>query len=255
MSVPGEPAAALARHCRFCGHGLTAEATFCTECERFQSWNEHCWACRSPMDPDAERCPECKELQSGVECRACRVLLPPGAKICRECKSPQIFSGYLQLGQATLALVIALISVLGALGPQIKELFATRRAELVFEVDSLRENEQQIVLFVKNLGSAEGFVQGVLFEGDGVERRRLQFESERVKRSIGPGKDAELLLGPPAKRWKFDEDLHVKPGECRSHFASQDLRLLPDVAGVPEDLLPPEISSPLLHEFLCKVTE
>lgn len=257
MSEPDRSVAEPAQRCRFCGSGLAAGAEFCTECERFQSWDGTCWACRSPMDRDAERCPACGELQSGVECRACRALLPPRAKVCRECKSLQIFDGYLQVGQATLALVIALVSVLGAVGPQLKELFETGRTELVFEVDRLQDNDEEIVLFVQNLGTVPGYAKSVGFEIPGLRTRDLQFVSDRAQRTIDPGPGVELVLGPPVDRWQFGDegDLKVTPAGCRKKFQQAALRLQPVVAGGAESPPQEPILYGRLYEFLCTVSE
>ncbi|MEM7301610.1 MAG: hypothetical protein AAF468_11055 [Pseudomonadota bacterium] len=61
--------------------------------------------------------------ENNSQCWACNTSLSKNQKICLECNSWQNFRKYINVSNTTLSLLIALISVLGAVGPKVSELF------------------------------------------------------------------------------------------------------------------------------------
>ena len=65
-----------------------------------------------------------------VPCRVCREPIRHGAKKCIHCDSMLDWHRWLGISQTTLALLVALVSVLAASGPRVAELFTPGRSDL-----------------------------------------------------------------------------------------------------------------------------
>ena len=89
-----------------------------------------------------------------VLCPMCRLPVQQGAKICINCKSDLTWRRYLQVSQTTLALLTALIAVVAAVGPELKDLFAS--AEPRLSVILLDATASELSLLVANSGLPPG---------------------------------------------------------------------------------------------------
>jgi hypothetical protein len=66
----------------------------------------------------------------GVPCAVCRESIKQGAKKCIRCGSALDWRRWLGVSETTLALLVALISVIGSTGPRIIELFTYKHSDL-----------------------------------------------------------------------------------------------------------------------------
>jgi hypothetical protein len=86
---------------------------------------EPCRVCREQIPVKAEKCTKCGAYQRGSDCRVCGALMREGGGRCGECQSFQTWWRRFVSGlQPLLALLIALFTVIGTLGPQIARFIA-----------------------------------------------------------------------------------------------------------------------------------
>ncbi len=86
-SAAGTTAAAPAGSpCVSCGHGLPADAKFCTECGEKVGAAGSCAKCNAALAAGAKFCSNCGEQAGGVaQCAQCGVEMAAGAGFCAEC--------------------------------------------------------------------------------------------------------------------------------------------------------------------------
>ena len=83
----------------------------------------------TPQTPPAQP-PVDKPAEIMVPCRVCREPIRQGAKKCIHCDSMLDWRGWLGISETALALLVALVSVVGATGPRIVELFTPKASKL-----------------------------------------------------------------------------------------------------------------------------
>lgn len=77
-----------------------------------------CVACGYLIPLSAAWCKECRAPQSGEACRVCGAFMPRHASVCNTCKAYQDWRRRIPGDQVTLALIAAILSVLGAVLPK-----------------------------------------------------------------------------------------------------------------------------------------
>src|SRR5260370_35611066 len=65
-----------------------------------------------------------------VPCRVCREAIKQGARKCVHCNSFLDWRGWLGISETALALLVALVTVMGATAPRVVELFTPKYSEL-----------------------------------------------------------------------------------------------------------------------------
>lgn len=210
-AVPEEavPKTAATPFCRFCGAPLPAGARRCNACELWQDRTRPCINCGDLLPELARYCPDCESYQEpDRECVACGVFMPAKAKVCPKCGGVQSFNGFLNIGQVTLTLLIALLSVLGTAGPVVLDLFEADRSDTSFELLGMDEaaGQYQLVVLASNAGNRDSYL------------RRVRIEFPKF-----PAADRELdIVASPEERM-------LKPGttivrlESRDGFPFKDL--------------------------------
>lgn len=105
-------------------------------------------------------------------CTQCAALIPETAHLCRHCSTYQDWRGALHVSQTTLALLVALITVITAAVPPIANLIWGNRSNLSAAFWQIESSE--VVITVSNSGDRPGFVDGATFyvwqsNGNGTE--------------------------------------------------------------------------------------
>jgi hypothetical protein len=129
--------------------------------------------------------------QSTLPCPICVEPIPLKAKLCKHCKSDLSWRRHISISNTTLALLTALIAVLGALGPTVKRLWLKDDSE-ISAVYVGRSNDQ-VAFLLSNSGSKAGSVKSGQFymfwtvveppPGNGAEHDR----AERIWRLMTEG--------------------------------------------------------------------
>src|SRR4051812_48908154 len=131
--------AASGTKCRFCGSPMPAGAVRCNDCELRQDWAKPCINCGVLLPDSARYCPGCESYQvDNRECVSCGAFISKQAKVCPQCSSFQAFGGYLNVSQLTITLIIALLSVLGTVGPVIKTALTPDQSRTHLQVIEMR---------------------------------------------------------------------------------------------------------------------
>lgn len=76
-----------------------------------------CEVCGLPIPATAIKCKECKSAQRGKDCVHCGASIPGKATVCSECDGYQDWRRRVPVSQMTLALLVAVFSVIGASFP------------------------------------------------------------------------------------------------------------------------------------------
>jgi predicted nucleic acid-binding Zn ribbon protein len=147
------------------------------------------WCGTALEKPDAKRCAKCDLWQGDGRCCVCKEPIPDDAKYCNACKSFQSRWRYVSLGQATLALVTALLAVLSAVLPQVRD-FLNRNSDTSFVVASCTRDV--VLLSVANTGRSASVLQRFAMSfGDlpleTVPLRVVPEDREKGRTYIAPG--------------------------------------------------------------------
>src|SRR5215831_17577779 len=89
-------------------------------------------------------------------CSSCQEPIHPKAKLCKTCKSYQDWRRHFSFSVVVLSLLVALISVISAVGPQIISWLPPLGSQL--EVKQFYYSTDAIVLIVENKGNQAGLV-------------------------------------------------------------------------------------------------
>ncbi len=147
------------------------------------------------------------EDQSGrVPCAVCREPIRVGARKCISCSSFQHpVRRLMGLGDTTLALLIALCSVLSYSVPVLKDAFTPKRDDIRVRLMGIDAKARRLDLFVSNLGTRPGAIGSVW----------VAVPPELAARSTTPG-------------WQLDlpEDTSINPGRSYHFtFSSSEIPL------------------------------
>jgi hypothetical protein len=139
-----------------------------------------CAVCAREISPDAKKCIACGEYRNGTPCRACGHLMPPLVKRCNNCKAFQDWRGNIGGIEVVLALVLSIISVVGALWPTLLKLL-TMSSETVVRVAGTRSDpnvsdyNKLLVMAAINSGGRDALIKEVKLDlsSAGIEPIRL----------------------------------------------------------------------------------
>ncbi len=97
-----------------------------------------------------------QDLQKTERCRVCKEPMNPGAIRCTRCNSYQNWRRYFDFSAVVLSLLVALVSVVSAVGPQIVALLPPWGSNL--QIRSYYFNEDTVSLIVENSGNRPGYI-------------------------------------------------------------------------------------------------
>ena len=89
-------------------------------------------------------------------CSSCQEPIHPKAKLCKTCKSYQDWRRHFNFSAVVLSLLVALISVISAVGPRIISWLPPFGSRL--EVKRFYDSKDAIVLLVENQGNQAGYI-------------------------------------------------------------------------------------------------
>jgi hypothetical protein len=115
-----------------------------------------CTTCGNIVRQDAKKCEHCNEVQYERQCAVCGANMPYRASYCNACKSYQNWRRHIGVSQTTLALLVALISMVT---PMLKEIsdFARRDSNTTVAFQSATEKE--ITVNVLNTGKSRSLLR------------------------------------------------------------------------------------------------
>lgn len=125
-------------------------------------------------------------------CAQCRGSIPCGAKLCQHCKSYQDWRRWFSLPTSVLALLTALISVVGLVVPPLKTAFHTPRSDAYLSMPSLDGTTLRVVAV--NRGDAPA----------SLVRARIESEYLAGATKVRLRNDADAIILPGAKLLTFD---------------------------------------------------
>jgi len=141
-----------------------------------------------PLPPEMP--PPERPADMSVPCSVCREPIRPRARICIHCKSALDWRGWLGVSQTTLALLVALVSVVSASGPRIAELLATNYSETALDVRQV--NHQFLEVEARNQGNRNSQILSATILAktkDGKELEPIELEVDNPP-SVFPGQQA-----------------------------------------------------------------
>ena len=118
-------------------------------------------------------------------CKQCKTAIPIGAKICSTCNSYQDWRSFIPFSNTALALVTALISVIGITGPVLYKAVHTPRSEASITMPSVDGTTLRVVVI--NRGDAPASLGRVWVDSEylaGATKVRLRNDSDAI---IQPG--------------------------------------------------------------------
>lgn len=231
VEVPGRNA------CRFCGAAMPAGVARCNACELHQDWTKTCLNCGAFLPSSARYCKSCENYQGpGKECVSCGGYIPDRAKICPKCDSVQAFRGFVNVSQVTLSLLIALLSVLGTVGPAVKGFLTPNHSQTRLELIEVGE-DFRLLLLASNSGNRTSYLRSVRIEFKEFPRadRSLSILGDASKRLLKPGEQQLLWLG--AEEGFALSDLGIKDKEdpkFKKKFLGGKHVLKADIVGIGE---------------------
>jgi hypothetical protein len=111
-----------------------------------------------PMDTPQtplEKAPVDRPAEIMVPCKVCREPVRQGAKKCIHCDSMLDWRGWLGISETALALLVALVSVVGATAPRIVELFTPQFSNLKVNVRQVFSNNIELAAVNEGHKSSE----------------------------------------------------------------------------------------------------
>lgn len=130
--------------------------------------------------------------QSSVRCKQCRNDIPQGALLCSNCSSYQDWRGWFSVSSTVLALLTALLSVLGIATPVIINALHTPKSDAFLQTPSL--DGATLRVLAVNRGDASASFVYARIDGDylaGATKVRLR-------------SDADAIISPGTKLLTFD---------------------------------------------------
>lgn len=128
--------------------------------------------------------PPMGDLDEKIPCPICRELIFRGAKLCIHCKSDLTWKRYLSISNTTLALLTALIAVVGTVGPQLQRMYFGENSRLTAAVLGEAPESGLISVLVTNEGTRPGYVGKsslilpIIFYDDEAAKSGVDVQSE-----------------------------------------------------------------------------
>lgn len=165
--------------CVWCGSDIDPSARKCLQCAAYQDGRE-CVSCGATLPRAATRCSACKTLQSGDACRSCGQTIEPRSRRCGGCGAWQNWRRYFSGLEVTAALILSLVSVIGAtVGPVLNALTNRSRTSVRVIGDATStgtaESRRVVRVLVVNNGRKPSMVKGarIAFHGIDAAAREL----------------------------------------------------------------------------------
>lgn len=130
-----------------------------------------------------------------MECRICREEIKEGAKKCTNCGAFQNWRRFIDLGNSTLALVIALFSVASIGVPYLVDALRSNSARLIFS--PVYWQGDKLGLAIENIGKGPGHVKSAsifyLAESDRMNALEYAAKSDKLDQSFFVGGSSRLI--------------------------------------------------------------
>ncbi|WP_156407909.1 hypothetical protein [Ensifer sp. Root127] len=126
-------------------------------------------------------------------CLTCAIHIPTAAKLCTHCNTYQDYRRYLSFGQTSLALMIALISVTGALLPPLSEM-VFRNSDLERRLISI--DQTGAIFVVTNSGNMPGSVISAEVVFPQSEGKSTRLALPLTAQIVEPGKSQLIKVTP-----------------------------------------------------------
>ena len=150
-------------------------------------------------------------VEADVPCPVCREPIKPGARKCIHCDSVLDWRGWLGVSQTTLALLVALISVVAGTAPQIKDLLTPKTSSLV--VSFRQVLNQNLELIGWNQGHMSAQVQSARISAVTVDGKQIEALPLSIQGFPTVFSQQQALFGlliPPADIPKFLDWPHLQ---------------------------------------------
>jgi hypothetical protein len=152
--------------CVWCGSDIDPSARKCLQCAAYQDGRE-CVSCGATLPRAATRCTACKKLQSGAACRSCGDTIEHGTRRCGGCGAWQNWRRFFSGLEVTAALLVSLVSVIGATsGPVLNAVSNRSRTSVriigdgMFKPAGAAESRLVVRVLVVNNGRKPSMVKG-----------------------------------------------------------------------------------------------
>jgi hypothetical protein len=136
------------------------------------------------------------------------------------------------LGQVTLSLLIALISVIGAMSPAIKAIFSPDRSKTSFRMEAFTEDDA-LQVFATNTGNKPSFLLHAKLEFGGATRE-LSIREDPKDRTILPGSTRSFFLetreidAAGLTRGDLCKEAHVEVGVEGTRESEAAIEVMPE---------------------------
>ncbi|SRR6266568_4694611 len=163
---------------------------------------KQCDICGKPIPREAKKCTECDSAQNGKDCVVCGARMPLKARRCGQCESFQDWRRRIPGDQTTLALLAAILSILGTLGPQVLKFIDLRSQTTGFFLDIERPGAERHCITVRlvNDGGRPALAESarIDFVPEVKQQRRVQAADlaivNRTAKGIQARKSSDLAL-------------------------------------------------------------
>jgi hypothetical protein len=163
--------------CLWCGTDIDPSARKCLQCQAYQDGAE-CVSCGATMPRAAARCVGCKTLQSGDACRSCGTTIEKASRRCGACSAWQNWRRFFTGLEVTIALVLSLVSVIGAtVGPVLNTVTNRSRTSVrvvgddTYMATGAAEMKRVIRVLVINNGRKPSMVKSARIRFNGIDAK------------------------------------------------------------------------------------
>ena len=155
----------------------------------------------TPPTDSAEGTPKDAFTVPTKTCVMCAESIPIAARMCKHCDAYQDWRKWISTSQATLALVVALVSVLGSAGPTIVKAVRGENSQLTATYQSIIE--RRALFIVANAGSRPGSISNPVLQiasdnqSAGEASIRIPLLASKPSEHLVPaGTSVGILLAP-----------------------------------------------------------
>ena len=179
-------------------------------------------------------------------CPVCKEPIRVGARVCVHCKSDLSWRRFLGVGSTTLAMLTALVAVVGTVGPEIKKLTETDDSKISAVV--VTSSRDSIGLLVKNDGNRLGLITSAMVHLPTVTAYSIS-EQTGLRQERRPGEKYSVAV---TEEWhivvmgfwaKGSLDHAVKPKQSESVYL-----YMPEHQDIPKESEEPAGPGSLVYE-------
>lgn len=157
----------------------------------------YCEVCGNEMPQGARKCVKCNSYRDGRSCRACGAPMPRTAWRCGVCKAFQDWRMRIEGFQVVLALLAVVITVAGAIGPQLVWL-ATLPTDATLRVagtklHAISKEKKALVVAAINNGGRDAVIYDVKLDLSSVYVEPVSFEILNGDKTIVPANRSVAL--------------------------------------------------------------